>query len=222
MCVFCCRSGKGCPNGWASTIATPSAPADAGLSEKWRKLRGAGSLDRRRLSVLRELFTWREEAAARGNRPPRTIVRDDLLIEIARRMPAKEKDLHVVRGLPRRDLEAIVQAVERGRDLPVEQCPVPPERDQDPQQVGMVVGILQAVLGDWSARQRVAINLIASSHDVKQLVRAQMQRSGLPDDCLLTRGWRAEHVLPVLLDVLEGRRSVRVVDVRADAPLELH
>jgi ribonuclease D len=182
---------------------------------------GSGSLDRRRLAVLRELFTWREEAAAHSNRPPRTIVRDDLLVEIARRMPVKEKDLHVVRGLPRRDLEAVIQAVERGRALPLDQCPLPPERDQDPPQVGMVVGIMQAVLGDYCARQQIAANLAASSHDVKQLVRAQLQNSQLPDDCLLGHGWRAEHVLPVLQDVLQGRRHVRVADLRADAPLEL-
>ena len=44
--------------------ATPIAPADAGVSEKWRKLRGVGGLDRRRLAIVRELF-----ACARG-RPP--------------------------------------------------------------------------------------------------------------------------------------------------------
>jgi ribonuclease D len=201
--------------------ATPTSPADAGQSEKWRKLRGAGSLDRRRLAVLRELFIWREEAAARGNRPPRAIVRDDLMVEIAKRLPAKENDLHVVRGLPRRDLEAVMQAVERGRHLSIELCPLPAERDQDPPQVGMVVGILQAVLGDSCARQHIAANLVASVHDIKQMVRAQLQGSPLPDDCLLGQGWRSEHVLPVLLEVLQGRRHVRVVNVRADAPLEL-
>ncbi|HYV37480.1 MAG TPA: ribonuclease D, partial [Gemmataceae bacterium] len=99
--------------------AKPHAPAQDGPSEKWRKLRGVGSLDRRRLAVVRELFTWREAAAAKHNRPPRTIVRDDLLIEIARRGPAKESDLNVIRGLPKRDLTAIVDAVQRGRDLPL-------------------------------------------------------------------------------------------------------
>src|SRR5690349_10252989 len=39
---------------------------------KWRKLRGLGSLDRRRLAMVRELYAWREEMAARTNRPART------------------------------------------------------------------------------------------------------------------------------------------------------
>jgi hypothetical protein len=34
----------------------------------------------------------------------------------------------------------------------------------------------------------------------------------------LTRGWRAAHILPDLLAVLEGRRAVRIANVKAEAP----
>src|SRR5262245_9345730 len=52
-----------------------STPDDDGLAvsaDKWRKLRGASSLDPRRLAILREIFYWREKAAADANRPART------------------------------------------------------------------------------------------------------------------------------------------------------
>jgi ribonuclease D len=199
--------------------AIPNAPADMGLSDKFRKIRGVGALDRRRLAIVREIFTWREEAAAKHNRPPRTLVRDDLLIEIARRNPTKERDLHVIRGLPKRDLEAIVQAVERARALPIDQCPVVAERDQDPPQVGMVAAILMAVLGDICARQHLAANLVATTQDIKLLVRSRFQGTELPAVSLLTQDWRQEHILPELLAVLDGRRSLRVNDVRAEGPL---
>ncbi len=42
------------------------------IREKWNKLRGLGGLDRRTLAAVRALFTWREDAAAEHNRPPRT------------------------------------------------------------------------------------------------------------------------------------------------------
>src|SRR5262249_8192007 len=61
--------------------------------------------------------------------------------------------------------------------------------------------------------------LVASGQDVKSLVRARHAGRPLPDDTPLTRGWRAEHVLPDLLAVLDGRRSVRVADLGAAAPL---
>jgi ribonuclease D len=197
-------------------LAVAARPEET-APERWRKLRGLGSLDRRRLAVVRELHAWREETAARMNRPARTIVRDDLLIEIARRNPTRERDLHVIRGLPRRDLAAIVEVVEQARSLPLEQCHALLEREQDIPQVSLVSNVLLAVLGDFAARHHLAPNLVASSGDVRQLVRARFQGAPLPESPL-TQGWRSQHVLPELLAVLEGRRSVRVADLLAEAP----
>jgi ribonuclease D len=198
-------------------LASNAAP-DEPAAEKWRKLRGLGSLDRRRLAVVRALYAWREEEAGRSNRPLRNIVRDDLIVEIARRNPTRERDLQVVRGLPRRDLPAILRTVEQARDLPPEECPRPAERDQDPPQVGLVAAVLGAALADRCARLRLAPNLVASNTDVKLLVRARLAGTPLPDESLLTRGWRSQHVLPDLLALLDGRRLLRVADLKAEAP----
>jgi ribonuclease D len=198
-------------------LAENAAPEETS-NERWRKLRGLGSLDRRKLAVVRALYYWREEVAARTNRPSRTIVRDDLMVEIARRNPTKERDLQVVRGLPKRDLEAIVQTVVAARALPAAECPEPADRDQDPPQVGLVTSVLTAALGDFCARNRLAPNLVASTADAKLLVRARLAGEALPARSILTRGWRAEHVLPGLLAVLDGKRTIRVADVGADAP----
>jgi len=53
-------------------------------------LRGLGALDRKRLAIVRALYLWREDMAARTNRPTRAIIRDDLILEIARRNPHRE------------------------------------------------------------------------------------------------------------------------------------
>jgi ribonuclease D len=201
------------------TAATPSEPGQGSIAERWRKLRGAGSLDRRRLAVLREAFNWRDEEAARVNRPARTVVRDDLLIEIARHTLKNEQDLHMVRGLAKRYATPLWAALQRARALPLEELPLPAEREQDPPQAGLVGNIVAAVLGDVCARERLAPNLVATGQDVKLLVRSRLQGDPLPAESLLTQGWRAQHVLPALLAVLEGRRRVRVADVRAEAPL---
>ncbi len=139
--------------------------------EKWRKLRGIGSLEPRRLAVAREVFAWREEAAARGNRPTRTVLRDDLIVEIARRDPKKEKDLHSLRGLGRIDFGSLFAAVERGRSLPEDEWPDPIERDNDPPQVASITAILGAVLGDLCIRWSLTPNLVANPQDLRRLVR---------------------------------------------------
>jgi ribonuclease D len=201
-------------------LAANAAPEEP-LQDKWRKLRGLGSLDRRRLAMVRELYAWRDEKAAATNRPARTIIRDDLIVEIARRNPKTVRDLEVVRGLAKRDLHAILGEVERARALPPEQWPRPAEREQDAPQVGWLSGVLTAVLGDFCTRSCLAANLAATSQDIKQLVRARMAGERLPNDSLLMQGWRAGYVLPELLAVLEGRRNLRIADLAADAPFAI-
>jgi ribonuclease D len=197
----------------AATVS-PEEPVVA----KWRKLRGLGSLDRRRLAVVRELYAWREEVAARTNRPARTIIRDDLIVEIARRNPTRERDLHVVRGLPRRDLHAVLEVIQRARALPLEECPVAAGREQDPPQVGLAANVLTAVLGDLCTRLHLAANLVATNQDIKLLVRSGMNGVPLPAESLLTQGWRANAILPVLQDILEGKQSLRIADLTMETP----
>jgi ribonuclease D len=191
---------------------------ETGQVEKWRRLKGMGSLSRRQLGMVRELFAWREEVAERTNRPPRSLARDDLLIEIVRRNPTRERDLQMVRGLPRRDLPAILRVLERARALPLEHLPSASERIQDPPKVALLGGVLQAVLGDLAVRKRLAPNLVASSNDVKDLIRARLRGQTVPEDSPFLGGWRAAHVLPELLAVLDGRRFLRIVDLQQESP----
>src|SRR5260370_30350004 len=79
--------------------------------ERWRKVGGLGGLDRKKLAVVRALYQWREAKADRQNRPARTVVRDDLLVEIARRNPKEERDLDVMRGLQKKEFPEIVRVV---------------------------------------------------------------------------------------------------------------
>lgn len=200
-------------------LATPEAPTTEAVGEKWRKVRGASSLDRRRLAILRELFVWREQTALHLNRPARVIVRDDLLVEIARRPAKSPRDLQVIRGLAHKHLGDIFAAIERGRMLPLDACPAPFEREQDPPQIGLAVSLVQAALNDYAFKQHVAPNLVASNQDVKNLVRAFAAGDARQAAALLTRGWRAEFMLPHLLAILEGRRGVRIADLHREAPL---
>lgn len=190
-------------------------------SEKWRKLRGIGSLDRRGLAVVRELYEWRELAAARANRPARTIVRDDLLVEIARRNPGSSRDLKVIRGVPKQSLEAIFQVVKRVHTAPTEEYPIVVEKEQDPAQLNLIAHLLTAVLGDLCSKKQLATNLVASQQDIRQMVRSHYYQRHYPDDTPLFQGWRATHILPELEAVLRGERVLRIKDLQAADPFQV-
>jgi ribonuclease D len=199
------------------SLDQPGQPANP---DKWRKLRGAGSLDRKRLAVVRELFLAREELAAEANRPPRVILRDDLLIEIAKRNPKSAADLQTIRGLGlgKRYLNVIWEATVKARSLPPTSWPDLIDRDQDPVQVGLIANVLNAWLGDHCHRQHLASNLVASMGDLKEIIRCQIEKQPLPDSLPLGRGWRREFALAKLLTLLEGKASLRIADVASESP----
>jgi ribonuclease D len=197
------------------------APVEDASQEKWRKLRGLGTLDRRRLAIVREVCRWREQLAEHKNRPPRTIIRDDLIVEIARRSPTRERDLAVIRGLPRTELAGILSAVERAGALPLEHCPALFEREQDPPQAALLSNVLLALLGDVCVRASLAPNVVCSTQDIRTLVRSRLQGRELPSTSILAEGWRSRHILPRMLEFLDGKQSIRVADVHAEAPFSV-
>jgi ribonuclease D len=186
---------------------------------RWRKLRGLRTLSRQQLAIVRELYAWREAEAARANRPPRTILRDDLLVDIARRQPRRERDLYVVRGLPRHYLPALLEVVAHALALPAEAYPPAIEYEPEPPQLTILGYLLSSVFGDLCARLHLAPTLVASNQDLKQLLQAWLRQQAPPADSLLAQGWRAAHILPLLLEVLAGRCRVRVAAPHSATPL---
>lgn len=189
--------------------------------EKWRRVKGLGGLDRRELAIAREMYVWRDAAAARLNRPPRTLLRDDLIAEIARRAPAKPDDLHALRGIPKAEANHILEAVRRAKALAPADLPEPAERENDPPHVQLLASLLGVVLSEWCGRNRIASNLVATMSDLRDLVRARQPGGALPGDSSLLTGWRQRAVLPELEAFLDGKRVLAVENPAAPHPLKV-
>jgi ribonuclease D len=187
-------------------------------AERWRKLPGIIHLDRKKLAIAREVYRWREERATVLNRPARFILRDDLIVEIAKRCPSREKEFSTLRGLGKADLAGILDAVERARSLPPAQWPEPTERDNDPPQVQTIATLLGAILSDWCSQQNLSASFTATMSDLRLLVRSHYFREPLPIESPLNRGWRRESVLPELQAFLLGKKSIRIGDLQSPTP----
>ncbi len=85
---------------WLSEeMATWQAAVQASLGdEQWRRVSGSSSLSRRELAIVRELWHYREELAQQRNQPPRRMLRDDLVVELARRATDDAARIAQVRG----------------------------------------------------------------------------------------------------------------------------
>jgi ribonuclease D len=60
---------------------------DRAAEEQYTRVKGTGRLSRRDMAIVRELATWREKEAQQADRPRAWIIRDDTLVQIARRKP---------------------------------------------------------------------------------------------------------------------------------------
>ena len=67
--------------------------------KEFLKIKGAQALASRKLAVLQELCRYREEEAKRIDKPPRTVLNDNILLEIARKPPQKVEDIKRIRGI---------------------------------------------------------------------------------------------------------------------------
>jgi ribonuclease D len=193
--------------------------------ERWRRLPGLHHLSRRGLETARRLAEWRFEEARRTNRPLRQLLRDDLLVAIAKRQPATRRDLEALRDFNRPHLlnkgHEILAVIAGSQSVPADQLPEPADRHEEGPGMTMVVSLLAAAMAQCCAQHRVAAGLVGASNDLKDLVRwhTQGRPEGRPPG--LAQGWRRDVCGATLLDVLAGRVALRVVDPQADVPVAL-
>ena len=209
---------------WADeefATAIVKATTDDPAAEKWRKLKGMGGLSRRELAAARALYVWRDTFASRVNRPSRSLVRDEVLVEIAKRGGGRD-ELGTLRGVPKGEIEPILNALRRVDALAPSDYPTAGERDHDPAHVSTLASLMSVVLAEFAARARLAPNLVATNSDLKSLVRSRQPGGKPADDSVLNRGWRAEHVRPHLDAVLDGKQAIRVSDPASSTPISVH
>jgi ribonuclease D len=192
--------------------------------ERWRRVSGNAGLDARALAIIRELFHWRDAEAQRRNQPARRILRDDLIVELARRGSADPTRIVAVRGLERGDLHRrvgdIAAAIQRGLDLPETECPPRAPREQVPE-LSVLGQFLFAALGSICREAQLAPNLVGTPNDIREWIvhRTGHSRSKSGHVPQLARGWRAEFVGRLFDDLLAGKLSIRVADPKSDHPL---
>ncbi|MBM3459806.1 MAG: ribonuclease D, partial [Armatimonadetes bacterium] len=142
--------------------------------ERWWKVPGSSNLRRRELGVLREVWRWRDSVARRDGVPPRRVLRDELLVEVARRKPRTTADLFALRGMergPARNAGAeIVRSVQTALDLPDEELPTSLRRDDVPQ-LSSLSQLLSVVANGLAAEHHVDPQLLATASDLQDLVR---------------------------------------------------
>ncbi len=176
------------------------------------RLKGARSLDRQQLVVARELLKTREQMARKRNRPARTVIRDYLLIEIAKHKWTDPAQIRTLRGLqlPVRALGELGDSVKRALAIPRDEWPErAPTTKTDPR-ADTLVSLLSAAVRDYCAERELAYSLLTTKQQLTGVVETFLRNGGLTDPSQVLPGWRGDAIGSLLTDVLTGRRAVRV------------
>jgi ribonuclease D len=210
---------------WAAESAAWQEELNRSVTvEPWRRVSGISGLSRRSLAVVRELWRWREKQAQQRDCPTRRVLRDDLLVELARRGTSDLARIRAIRGMDRRDLQRhlpdISRCIARAFGLTDDILPAVNPRQTSPY-AGVLGQFLATALGVVCRSKQLAPSLVGTAQDVRALIEYRLgadssARSAPPR---LARGWRAEVVGQLIDDLLAGKMSIRIRDPRSENPL---
>lgn len=190
--------------------------------ENFRRVPGVTSLNARDLGVLRDLFAWREATAQRLDKPARRVLRDDLLIELARRQPSDYDQFISGRDMNRSDYRKfaneILAVIQTALKTPEAKWPEVRRNEADVEEQ-ILAQLLRLALANRCAEVEIAMGITGTTADLRDLVRfvTVQNRQGPPPR--LMDGWRDEVCGDLLTKLLAGRIAVRVGDPNSPSPL---
>jgi ribonuclease D len=192
-----------------------AALSDAGLysntpADAWQRIRGTDRLRGSQLAVLQALAAWREQTAKVLDRPRNWLLRDDVLLDLARQQPSGPDALSHIRSLnertARRHGADLLEAIARGQNNPPPQ--VKSARRRHPATTPAQEAVLDAMMAlvrIRGAEQSLNPAVIASRAQLEELL------WGDPDS-ELSHGWRRMMVGEELQALLRGELDLHVAE----------
>lgn len=163
-------------------------------------------------AVLRELVHWRENKVRKADVPRRWAAEDSVLLGLASAKPGNLEELSHFRGLGPKLIEKegklILEAIQRGLDLPPEERPSPPRKPQADSEEAPAVSVLKCFLNLLAREHKIPARYLIDTDDIVKLLRSRFSNiSELRESGLLKPGV-SDEVGEVLLEVLNGHRAL--------------
>ena len=190
--------------------------------EKWRKVSGSGNLPVRVQKIVKALWQWREREARHRDLPPRRVLRDDLLVEMARRGKTNPKDILAIRGINRRSLQDHVNEIaDCIANADQQKIPKSNRNKTDlPPQADLIEKLLTTALAVICKQNSIAPPIVGTVQDVREMLMYELKITQSEKPALAC-GWRAEIVGNRFSELLAGKAALRVVDPQSASPLAI-
>ncbi len=174
--------------------------------DAWRRIRGVDKLGETSLAIAQALAEWRERSARERNLPRNWILKDDVIIDIARLKPDSAEDLQSLRGINSSTIakytEAFLKICGEARTLKPAPLPQTLRKPKLTRAEDALVDLLSAVA-----------KLHAERHDINHTVlapRKELEKLVAGEDSRVLNGWRKQFVGLPLQRLLRGELSLSV------------
>ena len=174
--------------------------------EAWQRVKGANRLKGVQLAVLRAVAAWREQEAQRSDRPRRWVLRDEVLVDLAKQMPSDSTRLGRIRGLEngvvRRHGDELLRLIEAARKAPKATWPSAEERRVrlTPEQEALA-DALMAIVRLRGQAGAVSPASLTNRRELEGIIAGERNSA-------LLHGWRAAIAGHDVLAFLEGRKTL--------------
>lgn len=173
--------------------------------QAWLKIKGKNKLTGKQLSIIQSLSTWRESTAQAENRPRNWLLRDELMLDLAKLQPETVNELAAVRAINERTAhrygKEICRLIEEAKNhppLPLHEKGRPPKKTQ---QQEAILDILTALVRIRAEENALNPSILASRKDLENLLFNDTEE----DDCPLLHGWRYSMAGEELVGLLKGK-----------------
>ncbi|MDO6461455.1 ribonuclease D [Granulosicoccaceae sp. 1_MG-2023] len=178
-------------------------------SDMWLRVRGINKFRGKTLSAIQLLAEWREDTARDADLPRNWLMKDDVLIDIARQLPDSLKELGHIRGLSdgtvRRHGEKLVALVRQALERPP--VPLPPfsKKSKLSPQADAIVELLSTLTKIRAAELDINDAVLAPRKELEKLLND-------PSSSQLLHGWRRKLIGEQLQRLLDGQISMHIED----------
>ena len=175
----------------------------------WKKLKGVQKLKGIQLQVASLLCQWREQLSQKKNLPKRWVIKDELIIDIARLKPNSVTELATIRDANEKFVEqhakTVFDIINKAQTIDPSEWP---KQDKikvltsSQQSIGdCLMGICREIAEDHN----IALATLGTRKDIDNLIINRKNSQ-------LSQGWRFEMAGEKLLDFIHGQTGIMVVD----------
>jgi ribonuclease D len=176
-------------------------------SDMWMRVRGIQKFKNKALSGIQKLAEWRELTARKSDLPRNWLMKDDVIIDLARQAPDSMTELTHIRGLGdgliKRHGEQLLQLLKSAQtETPTPLPPFAKKQKLNPQQEA-IIDLLTSLVKIRSDELDINSAMLAPRKELEKLLLS-------PELSLLNKGWRGALIGEQLTDLLNGKIRMHI------------